>query len=348
MTDKEEAELVDFLLRCASIGYPKTRKQALAIVQRPLDSRNAQHTVTDGWWASFCRRHPVLSLRTPAPLSRARAAASNSESIERYFDLLEETLDVYRLRERPHLIFNMDETGMPLNPKPPKVIASSKARTVTSTSSGDKTQQTIVGCVSAGGRAMPPMVIWDRKSITPTHAKGEVGGTTYAFSSKGWMDSVIFDGWFANHFLRWLPMDRPILLLLDGHSSHFCPETLRNAAEQEIIVFALPPNTTHLSQPLDKGCFGPLKMRWRQVCHKYMSENPGKIVTRYSFSELFAEAWNDSMIPCNILSGFSTTGIFPVNRNALLKRLNDFENVPQLAASSKLPFMPMSSPSGPM
>ena len=77
MTNIEEAELVDFLLRCVSIGYPKTRKQVLAIVQRLLDSRNAQHTVNDGWWASFCRRHPELSLRTPAPLSVVVFVASH-------------------------------------------------------------------------------------------------------------------------------------------------------------------------------------------------------------------------------------------------------------------------------
>ena len=72
-------------------------------------------------------------------------------------------------------------------------------------------------------------------------------------SARGWIDQDLFDGWFADHFLKHAPLARPLLLLLDGHSSHYCPDTVRLAAKERIIVFALPPNTTHLTQPLDKG-----------------------------------------------------------------------------------------------
>jgi len=41
------------------------------------------------------------------------------------------------------------------------------------------------------------------------------------------------------------------------------------AAKEKVVLFVLPPNTTHLTQPLDKGCFGPLKAKWSEVCHKY-------------------------------------------------------------------------------
>ena len=68
--------------------------------------------------------------------------------------------------------------------------------------------------------------------------------------------------WFNKHFLRYIPSARPVLLLLDGHSSHYCPDTIRVVAHHKVIVFALPPNTTHISQPIDKGCFGPLKEAW--------------------------------------------------------------------------------------
>ena len=348
LNDAEEKELVDFLLRCCSIGYPRTRKQVIAIVQRWLDSRGAKHTVTDGWWTSFSRRHPQLSLRNPGPLSRSRAIASNPETINSYFDLLEQTLDTYNLQDHPELIFNMDESGIPLNPKPPKVVAHIKARSVTSISSEGKSQITCVGCVSASGFCLPPMIIWDRQTMSTVLAEGEVRGTIYGLSPRGWMDAELFDGWFCNHFLKHAPRDRPLLLLLGGHSSHFCPETLVKAAKQDVIVFALPPNTTHLSQPLDKGCFGPLKTKWKEVCHNYVSENPGKVVTRYTFSKLFAHAWMSSMTMRNIISGFETTGIFPVNRDALLKKLADEDKDDSKSERNHLPFLPMSSPLPPM
>ncbi len=74
LSDFEEKELEQFLLRCAKIGYPKSRKQVIAIVQRVLDIKGICCTVTDGWWSSFCKRHPYLCLRIPSQLSVARAS----------------------------------------------------------------------------------------------------------------------------------------------------------------------------------------------------------------------------------------------------------------------------------
>ena len=54
-----------------------------------------------------------------------------------------------------------------------------------------------------------------------------------------------------HHFLVHAPPARSLLLLLDGHTSHYNPGVLKMAAEEGIIVFCLPPHTTHLLQPLD-------------------------------------------------------------------------------------------------
>ena len=104
---------------------------------------------------------------------------------------------------------------------------------------------------------------------------------------------------------------------MDGHSSHYCPEVIRMAAAEKIILFTLPPNTTHLTQPLDKGIFGPLKIAWRQVCHRFCSENPGRVVSVYDFSRLFSEAWSTSMTIRNAIAGFRVTGVYPFNRQAI-------------------------------
>ena len=88
---------------------------------------------------------------------------------------------------------------------------------------------------------MPPLVILDRNSLPPRFADGEVPGTGYGLSAKGWIDQELFDGWFTDHFLKYAPLVRPLLLLLDGHSSHYCPDTVRLAAKEKVIIFALPP-----------------------------------------------------------------------------------------------------------
>ena len=86
----------------------------------------------------------------------------------------------------------------------------------------------------------------------------ELPGTIYGLSSKGWIDQELFHLWFEGH-LCYAPLVQPLLLLMDGHSSHYCPDTINLASKSGVILFTLPPNTTHIMQPLDKGCFGPLK-----------------------------------------------------------------------------------------
>ena len=344
LSPEEETELVKFLLRCAAMGFPKSCEEVLALVQRIVDKKRFLARVTSGWWQSFCSRHPNLTLRAPAPLSRARANVTDPEVVSHYFDLLAQTMADNDLLDKPCQIFNMDESGMPLDPKQVKGVFQRGVKNVLAPSSGDKTQITVVACISAAGSCMPPMVILDRKTLPPYFPNGEVPGTVYGLSTKGWIDQELFDLWFTNHFLLYAPLARPLLLLLDGHSSHYSPDTIRLAAKEKVIVFALPPHTTHFSQPADKGCFGPLKSYWKAECHNFMSSNPGLCVSRYTFSELFSAAWMKAMTITNIVGGFKTTGVFPLDRDAIKLPENMMEKLPE---QSGLKYIPLYSPAKP-
>ena len=107
--------------------------------------------------------HPNHSLRAPAPLSNARAEASDPAMLNRYFNLLKEVLTENDLMDRACPIFNMDESGMPLDTPQVRCVAEQGTRDVTAPSSGDKTQITVVACASASGFCMPPMVILNHK-----------------------------------------------------------------------------------------------------------------------------------------------------------------------------------------
>ena len=104
--------------------------------------------------------------------------------MEAYFDLLEKTISLYDLGEHTCRIFNLDESGFPLNPKSMKVITrrGEKHHSVTG---GERGQVSVLCCCNAGGYALPPMVIFDRKSMNPDLAKGELPGTTYGLSPNG-------------------------------------------------------------------------------------------------------------------------------------------------------------------
>ena len=317
LSTAEEDDLVKFLLKSADIGYGRTRSEVMSIVTQLLARKGVERTVSNGWWNKFLGRHPVLRTRTPATLSMSRAKASSRECIDAYFDLLERTLQETGLAEYPALYFNMDETGFAYDPKPSKTVHLCGERNVLSVSSGSKAQVTVITCVSATGQAIPPLIIWKRKTMAPEMAIGEIPGTHYGFSESGWTNSSIFDSWFKKLFLRYAPASRPLILFMDGHSSHFCPDTLALARENGIIIFTLPPNTTHLLQPLDKGVFGPFKAHWKRVCHDFKISHPGKVINDYNFCRIFSKAWLESMTISNIAGGFRTTGIHPLNRHAI-------------------------------
>ena len=153
----------------------------------------------------------------------------------------------------------MKVDGFPLAHKPGKVISQRGLKDLGVATSSDKAQLTVLACACASGYTLPPLVIFDRKRLKPEHTVGEVSGTLYGLSKNGWIDSEIFEEWFEQLFLTHVPSVRPLHLLLDGHSSHYQPSLIRKAGKNGIIVFYLPPHTTHMSQPLDKTCFSPLK-----------------------------------------------------------------------------------------
>ena len=55
-------------------------------------------------------------------MSTTRDLASDPSVFEVYFNLLEETVEENELMGKPGQIYNMDETGLPLDPKPPRTI----------------------------------------------------------------------------------------------------------------------------------------------------------------------------------------------------------------------------------
>ena len=61
------------------------------------------------------------------------------KKIMNYFSLLEKTLEENELTTKPSRIFNMDESGMPLDPKQLKCVAPRGMKKVHGQASGDKT-----------------------------------------------------------------------------------------------------------------------------------------------------------------------------------------------------------------
>ena len=319
LTDSEEKELSTFLKSCASLGYGKTRRDVMNIAETYAKRKRLlrKDKISQGWWREFIKRQGDLSLRRGDNTAHVRMDAINSDTIMHYFDLLESTLKENGLMNSPSQIYNVDESGMPLDPKAPSIIAKTGTKKVRYRATGKKGQITIVTCASASGQIMPPTIIFEAKQLNHAWTSGELPGTTYGCSDKGWITKELFESWLSEHFLKHAVSARPLLLLLDGHSTHNQPDVIRYAMEKKIIILCLPPHTTHEAQPLDCGVFSPLKAQWKNVAHHFLQSNPGKVITKFNFNTLFAKAWINAVTPVNAIAGFKTCGIYPFNPSAI-------------------------------
>ncbi len=221
LNNAEEEELVMFITNCAEIGYGYSVKEIMILVQDTIEKKGIQATVSHGWWEGFKRRHPDLVKRKPEPLTHARVKGMHPVILEKYFEVLKCTLEDNDLIDRPAQIFNMDETGMPLDHKAPFIVAHHGQKHPSYITSGSKAQITVLACCNAAGYTLPsytlpPYVIFDKKTLKAELSIGEVPNTLYGLSENGWIDSELFHLWFENHFLVYAPSARPLLLIMDA------------------------------------------------------------------------------------------------------------------------------------
>ena len=108
-----------------------------------------------------------------------------------------------------------------------------------------------------------------------------------------------------------------------------------------MIIFCLPPHTTHLLQPLDRGCFGCLKAYWSAECNRFTTETFGQLVNRSNFVQLFRQSWRLAVTMINVNANFRTIGIYPFNSKAV--RLPGEAEQAQTSPTRKA-FLPMHTP----
>ena len=107
------------------IGYGKTRRQIKDIAEAVARDKGIlkKEKISDGWLRRFLERQPSLSLQKGDSTATAcMEAMADRGAIENYFKLLKDVLDEHALLEKPAQIYNVDESGIPLDHCPPHVV----------------------------------------------------------------------------------------------------------------------------------------------------------------------------------------------------------------------------------
>ena len=83
----------------------------------------------------------------------------------------------------------------------------------------------------------------------------------------------------------------------------------------------MPAHSSHLLQPLDVGCFSPLKKAYGR-CVEDMMRNSINHITKLEFLPAFNKAYHNSFTQNNICAGFQGAGLIPFNPDSVLAKLD--------------------------
>ena len=123
---EDERSLVDYACNRASmgIGFNKSNflKYASAMARKRGNSF-PKELPSEQWWRDMKKRHPDLSLRQQDPTSSVRIRALHPVKVFKFFSALKGTLVENNLINKPHCIWNTDETGCQLEHVPGNVVA---------------------------------------------------------------------------------------------------------------------------------------------------------------------------------------------------------------------------------
>ena len=265
LTEQEENKIVEWILFCAERGFPVTKSHLLDCVQRFVISEKRDNPFRDNrpgkhWYNAFMKRHNNLTKRISQNLTSSRAAVTEAD-LKKWFSNVQQYLEKKELLNlNPERIFNLDESAFMLVPKDNAVITRKGAKSVYYIVAGnEKACLTVLFTAAASGKMSPPMILFDLKTTPKKNVLNNIPqGWGVGHSERGWMTSETFSSYIANVFYNWLIDNEytfPVILYVDGHSSHLTLPLMKFCKEHEIELIALYPNATHIIQPLDVALF---------------------------------------------------------------------------------------------
>jgi hypothetical protein len=328
MTQNEEESLIKWILSMdqrASAPRPSHIREMANILLSKRGSTTAQ-TVGEKWVYNFINRRDEIKTRFFRRYNHQRAKCEDPKIIQEWFNRVQITIMQHGIALED--IYNFDETGFAMG-----LVATAKVVTRAEmlgrpflVQPGNREWVTSIECINSTGWVLPPCIIFKGK----VHIEGWYQDTALPAD---WRIEVSQNGWTTDQIgLRWLQKvfipattsrttGRYRLLILDGHGSHLTPQFDLVCSENDIIPICMPAHSSHLLQPLDVGCFSPLKRAYGRLVEDKMRLGFNHI-DKFDFLEAYPQARTAIFSADNIKSGFSATGLIPFNPNRVLSQLN--------------------------
>lgn len=323
ITSADEELLVEFALYMSKHGFPLTKQQLVSFastIYKRQHRRVAFSKLGQTWWLNFRKRQEKnITIQPADSVVRGRTLCVRKEAVDQFFHLLSDVMDAHGVRDKPHQIFNCNETGFQLGRK--RVILSKPASLGFKPTPGLRDHISVLACFNAAGEDIPPFIVYSKaypggvcyKTQGPPNA-------LYGWSESGCINSDLFKKWFLKHFLLYAPKERPLLMIFDGNKSPVNLEVVEVARKEAVILLCLPSHCSHILQPLDAGLFALLRQRFAALIGDGCATDAHFAVSKKEFSGVFKETYQvvkEEEGVKTVKEGFGKCGLYPMNNFAV-------------------------------
>jgi hypothetical protein len=321
----EEQSLIQWILNLDRRGFPPQIIDVRRMANVLLATRGQDpppQPVGKCWVSRFINNQPELQTKWNRKFHSQRARCEDPVKIGAWFKVVEETRQAYGILDEG--LYNFDETGFMMG-----VAATSKVVTSSDTigqatvvQPGNRDWAMTIECINASGWSIPPFVILSGKLHQASWYRNLPEDWVIAVSDNGWTTDELGLEW-VKHFNQHTESHTKgayRLLILDGHSSHATPEFDQYCADNKIITLCMPLHTSHLLQPLDVGCFSPLKTAYGHEVGELARQGVFHI-DKDEFLFIYPHVRTLVLSEQNIWSGFRATGLIPSCPERVLSNL---------------------------
>lgn len=235
-----------------------------------------------------------------------------------FFSLVSDVVKKWQIP--PELVFNFDESWISPQDKASRCrVAHVRGDIPTKKQGNPREHYTLVGCISAAGRALPEFyIIPPRKRVAPILERIHLDNNYITQSAKGWMSNETLAQWMRDQLIpaineiRGNDRDRHALIIADAHASRYDKAIECALKRENIHMIILPAKTTALLQPLDVGIYGPYKTYLKEYC-KSSGIEAVLDASRNAFSDAFTRS--------NILNAWKRTTLLSDDHSSILSQL---------------------------
>ncbi|KAH8630549.1 hypothetical protein IG631_15126 [Alternaria alternata] len=333
LTQLEEQVIVSYILDLDLRGFSPTYAAIRDMADKLLAARGAGQ-VGQKWPANFVKRTDSLTTCFNRAYDRQRALCEDPVLISRWFELVEETKAKYGICDDD--VYNFDEAGFMMGKITTQLVVTGSERRgrPKAIQPGNREWVTLIAAINAAGWSIPPFLIFaGQYHLSAWYEKDIPRDWAIAVSDNGWTNNELGVEWLKhfNAHTKTRAVSARRLLVLDGHESHQSLEFQELCKENNIYTLCMPPHSSHLLQPLDVGCFSPLKRAYSREVESLIRHHINHI-TKLEFLPAFKTAFDRAFTPANICSAFRGAGLVPLQPDAVLSKLDVQLRTPTPAA----------------